>query len=215
MKHYANIERMKKMMSKSDSWTIAYHTVMGEVQQYMLYAASNDVFFGPGGDETRENRPKGITLEGAQALIDKVRTSEYARLHWPKFAAGPATTVTNDVSDMEREQPDSKPYGGAYTNDEHVMDGSGGAAIMHLADNGFAMQPQVVLHELGHVVEGFERPNFRTNAESHGAAFARTAIELIYEFMSPEKAKELESAFEYAKVQVAPATQSTPHMELR
>lgn len=217
MKHYANIERMKKMMHETDPAEYAVHAMHGEVQQYMLYAASDDVFFGPASDKT--HRPKGITLPEAKVLIERVRASEYARLHWPKFAAGPATTIDNDTSGMESSLEFLISHGwgakfeGAYTDDEGPIN-STGAAQIHLADNGFAMQPQVVLHELGHAVEAFERPTFRTNGEAHGAAFARTNIELVREFLSPVKAKELENAFAYAGVHVAPATQSQPHTEL-
>lgn len=217
---YPNVARIREMMDasrKDDPNFFSWRKSNGEVQQYLLYAASNDVFFGAVTDGERGKLPKGITIPEAQELLLKVRMSEYARTHWPKFAAGDPTTIDNDTSAIEssweyRLLHNGQKYGGAYTDDQGVVEGWGGAQI-HLADNGFAMQPQVVLHELGHAVEAFERPNFRGNGEAHGAAFARTNIELIREFMSPEKAKELEKAFQFAGVEVAPASQSQPHKE--
>lgn len=216
MHEYPTVTHMKEQIAE-DSTAILRGD---EVQQYLLYAASGDVFFPLGADtpEKRRSIPKGITIEGARALIEKVQRSEYARTHWPKFYAGALTKVDGDVGLMNNsleQMLTGRTFDGAFTDDEKIHKHTG-PAFIHLANNGFAMQPQVVLHELAHVVEAFERIDAnKTNASAHGDHFARTNITLIREFLSPDKAKELEDAFAFAGVKVAPATQDQPHMELR
>jgi hypothetical protein len=180
-------------------------------QQVLLYAASSDVFF-PGLDQDlKRDRPKGVDLVGARALVEKVQRSPFAAKHWPRFYAGALTTVDNDLSSMEKSLEfminamlgGPQKAEGAFTDVYGPLHGM--PASMHLADNGFAMQPQVVLHELAHAVEAFERDAKARSADNgHGADFARTNIEIVSEFMSAQLGEELENAFNYAGVQVAP-----------
>lgn len=209
LKRYPKIEETKSLLAETDRFAFAYMQIMGLDQQYLLYAASNDIFF-PGeiDDSTRGEKEPQITLAEARALIERITKSDYARTHWPLFAAGPTTTVDNDVHLIEDERfastGERKPYTGAFTDDHDRP------ARIHLGKSAFAMQKPVVLHELCHAVEMYERPDvtLRRVAMGHGPQFARTFIQMIHEFDSPERAAALEDAFNYAGVQVAPASQS-------
>ena len=202
---YRNTEPLKKEMAAyaaTQPYRFSFLEMMGNVQQYLLYAASGDALFDGKTNDERDLMPKE-SLETLQAIVRKVQRSQYAATHWPRFYNGLDIVVDNDVSLAQT--PGGKKYGGAFTDTKEVAFGTGPARI-HLSDTGFAMQEAVVLHELGHAIEAYERPdsNFDRYANGHGPEFARLNLEIVREFMSPERAKKLEEAFRFAGVQVAP-----------
>jgi hypothetical protein len=158
-------------------------------QTALLYAASSDVFFEGVGKEERYDLKPGITA--------------YARKHWPRFYAAPMSVFTNDVSGIEKTffyAISGEKFRGAYTDVEPVL--AGEAATLHFANNGFAMQEGVVLHEIGHAVDAWENDPRTNREDSHGAVFAGINIALVREFLSAEKADQLKNAFMYAGVKI-------------
>lgn len=172
-------------------------------QTALLYAASSDVFFEGVGKEERYDLKPGITALEGQQIIEKVQRSSYARKHWPRFYAAPLSVFTNDVSGIEKTffyAISGEKFKGAYTDVEPVL--AGEAATLHFANNGFAMQEGVLLHEIGHAIDAWEHDPRTNREDSHGAVFAGINITLVREFLSAEKADQLKNAFMYAGVKI-------------
>lgn len=145
--------------------------------------------------------PDFASVADQQAEVNRIKKSAYAKAHWPKFAAGPPVTVVANTAD---EQFD------AYTSGEaNPARGTVRNVQMHLPTGAWGRSRAVLLHELAHAVEQYERAG-EFNAfldffdDGHGPKFAKRNIEVVRQFYSKEMGNKLEANFKAGGVVIAP-----------